>query len=781
MRTGRFRALTALVFALCVLCHLIVAFFAIVGAGLLFLFYADRRRAWWAASVGIVGGLLTAFWILPFWYRGPFMTDMFYERRTDFMKMFFPQSPFWNVMISGLAILGVVGAIVRRQRPGMWLGALCLFYGLWARLWPQSHLWNARLLPFFYLTRYLLVVLGVVEVGRAVGRLVSPDNERVDEIARVATLGFGVLFALLALGLHLENIPGLSQYYDASAKRWEYGIKSMNLGVKSQPAFVDDWAKWNYAGYEGKDAYGEYYTVVNTMKQIGETRGCGRALWENNNDEDKYGTPMALMLLPFWTNGCIGSMEGLYFEAAATTPYHFLTTSAMSQHSSNPVRRLRYEDGDVDKGVQYMQALGVRYYLAYDSAVTTKADANPNLTQIGSAGPWKIYEVKQHDIVEPLTTQPVVVKGLPNSPLKQRQSKDRWLEVGTSWFQDQSGWAALPAENGPASWQRITTKVLPDSSGVVRQTDDTYLAQVGPETAINPVSLPAATVTDVKTGDDSISFKVDKPGVPILVKVSYFPNWKVSNADGPYRVAPNMMVVVPKKAGTVRLHYGYTPIDVFAYFLTFLGIAGLFVLWRLGPVNYKRKAVALADTAPADVDDEPVLWFEWDEPDVAFAPPPPAAGQAFANWAPPGTNGNGNGAGPPGEHDLVDAEPEPDTDRIPVIDAAPGGLDGEVSPEDRGPAEHDEVAAQGHNVPALDHELAAPDDHETPPDDHESSFADHEEPAVDHEAGAVDAGAPEQSLDAGEDAARDDREPPTAWPAPEPTAGPSTSDGATDR
>ena len=111
------------------------------------------------------------------------------------------------------------------------------------------------------------------------------------------------------------------------------------ISVKSQPAYVDDWAKWNYSGYEGKDAYGEYSGVVNTMKEIGEDRGCGRALWENNNSEDRYGTPMALMLLPFWTDGCIGSMEGLYFEASGTTPYHFLTTSAMSEHSSNPVRR----------------------------------------------------------------------------------------------------------------------------------------------------------------------------------------------------------------------------------------------------------------------------------------------------------------------------------------------------------------------------------------------------------------------------------------------------------
>ena len=29
------------------------------------------------------------------------------------------------------------------------------------------------------------------------------------------------------------------------------------------------------------------------------------------------------------------------------------------------VRRLQYEEGDVDKGVEYLQTLGVRYYLAY--------------------------------------------------------------------------------------------------------------------------------------------------------------------------------------------------------------------------------------------------------------------------------------------------------------------------------------------------------------------------------------------------------------------------------
>ena len=45
------------------------------------------------------------------------------------------------------------------------------------------------------------------------------------------------------------------------------------------------------------------------------------------------------MLLPFWTDGCIGSMEGLYFEASATTPFHFLNEAELSRGAVEPGAR----------------------------------------------------------------------------------------------------------------------------------------------------------------------------------------------------------------------------------------------------------------------------------------------------------------------------------------------------------------------------------------------------------------------------------------------------------
>ena len=592
LRTGKRAGWAAGIAALAALSHGIVLFFVIVGAIALFALWASRERLRYVLPVGLVAFLLTAFWLLPFKLRQGFGTDMFYERRPvgnapngggkiadSYWQMFFPQALWVDRLIFVLMVIGVVGAVVRRSKPALFFAIICVFYWAWAWVWPQSLLWNARLLPFMYLTRYMLVACGVGEVLWAIGRLIRPYDRDVARASSVAGVVVALVSAILIVAVHLQNLP-FGRQHVAKVKgtdTWVYDWGPFRMKT-TQRGFVDGWAKWNYSGYEAKDAYGEYYGIVSKMRAIGEDSryGCGRALWENNNEEDKYGTPMALMLLPFWTNGCIGSMEGLFFEASGTTPFHFLTTSAMSKHSSNPVRRLKYEDGQLDKGVGYMQSLGVRYYLAYSPDMVAKAAQNPQLTEVATSGPWHVYQVSDADLVVPLATQPVVAK-------IDWENRDRWEELGTSWFQNQASWPAVPVSGGPKEWQRIDITRVSD-----KPTDNANLAQVAPAGAVDTVDLPTITVSNTATGDDFISFDVDKVGVPVLVKMSYFPNWKASGANGPYRVAPNMMVVVPTSKH-VRLHYGYTGLDLFSYLLTFLGLLGLVGLaWR-GRVEFGKR------------------------------------------------------------------------------------------------------------------------------------------------------------------------------------------------
>jgi uncharacterized membrane protein len=107
----------------------------------------------------------------------------------------------------------------------------------------------------------------------------------------------------------------------------------------------------------------------------------------------------------------------------------------------------------------------------------------------------------------------------------------------------------------------------------------------------------ATRVTDVSTTDTTVSFHVSKVGTPVLVKVSYFPNWHASGADGPWRVTPNLMVVVPT-SHDVTLSYGRSGADYLGDFLTFMGVLALAAL-ILVPWLRRRHGEQPADAVTA--------------------------------------------------------------------------------------------------------------------------------------------------------------------------------------
>jgi hypothetical protein len=93
-------------------------------------------------------------------------------------------------------------------------------------------------------------------------------------------------------------------------------------------------------------------------------------------------------------------------------------------------------------------------------------------------------------------------------------------------------------------------------------------------------------VSKVRRDVDTISFHVSEVGKPVEVRESFFPNWKVKGAKGPYRLAPNLMVVIPT-SNDVTLTYGLTTVDWLGRILTLLGAfgVGLLVLWK-GATRY---------------------------------------------------------------------------------------------------------------------------------------------------------------------------------------------------
>ena len=509
--------------------------------------------------VGAIGAGLAAWWLVPFGVYQPFTTDMGYTKVLGFPHLLFPGSARW---VLAADVVGIVAMVVRRSRVALFLVVMTALSAAAVCLDPANKLYNARFLPFWFLCLYLLAGYALAEVVAGVVRW----NRRrrladwVDQVRRRLEVADG---ASWRPGMRIAGVrrpvasgpPGsfsgpliaLAAACLAVVPPLVLPVSTLSqIGVTVGADQPSAWADWNYSGYERKPDYAEYKAVIDMMKNVGANQGCGRTMWEYDPSLNRFGTTMSLMLLPYWTNGCVDSMEGLLFESASTTPFHFIDQDELSPSPSEAISSpaITYAGLDVPLGIEHLQLLGVRYLLASSATVEHAAAADPNATEVAQSGPWttvyngqtlvttwKVYRIADSSLVQPLSHQPVVWNGVSTSQAS-------WLPPAVSWFDQPSRWGVVPAAAGPEGWQRV-------SPG---------------DTTPRAVPEPATEVSKLKVSGSSLSFHVDRTGTPVEVKVSYFPNWQVSGAEGPWRVAPNMMVVVPT-SHDVTLHYGTTSVD----------------------------------------------------------------------------------------------------------------------------------------------------------------------------------------------------------------------------
>jgi len=630
--------LPAVLFAATVMSHLVVGVFAVVAAIIVWLARRPIRNFPVVAAIGGVGALLTAIWTLPLLSTLGYTSDMGYEaigsQHVD--RLFgevglymFPWYPAYVLWIVPLVVAAIVAGVLFRRRVTIELAALTAIMGIafafWERVTDLVHstpVWNLRLLPFWYLGLVLLAMLGAAELIRGAGELVArrvdlrPEPE-VPAPAPVAATATATAIDDTEATRAEEPRSKEDRSRDMSVLR-AVTISALVVvlacvaiwRVYVTTDFITFWAKWNYSGYEhtGNESdtkvYPEFNSLVSTLRKLPP----GRALWEGGAALGTYGTPLALMMLPYFTDGRIASMEGLYYESSATTPYHFLSVSTLSApgNASNPQRNLPYRTlAEFDVGVRYLQKLGVRYYLAFSDQAKEQADRSSLLVPVATTPDvdgqppkgWTIYEVRGAPVVEALRQQPVVVPGV--------STRDWQDEVGVPWWDaptrtpaDARDVALLDrplVAGGPSSWARARP---PGSSRA--DAPDPKL----PTAASVPVEeLPPVAVSKVRTTDHSVSFHVSRTGVPVMVKTSYFPNWTASGARGPWRATPNFMVVVPTSRD-VRVEYSTTTTEYLGRAATVVGLIGVAGLaawpwwWRR-----RRRARVTADGADGTAGD----------------------------------------------------------------------------------------------------------------------------------------------------------------------------------
>jgi hypothetical protein len=587
LHTGKGRAITAVLLFGCTISHAVPALYAFGGIVILTLLEVvptprfvrsqtggqrpRSRRAQLIDSAIVVStaGLLTGFWLVPAFADRAYTNPMNYLPVTTYRALLLPKADWW---VLGLAAAGAVYSLYRWSKPAIMLTALAALSATAVCFNPVPALYNPRFVPLWFISVYLLAgwLVGTLTSNlagswtrRKQAKLPAPLPRKL----RRQSWPKGALVPL-AVALAVVIPPFVLSSQQLSA-----------VGISTGANQVSDWAQWNYSGTQAKPGAEEFNALVATMARLGQRQGCGAATWEYSPDLNRFGSTMALMQLPHWTNGCIGSTEGLLFESSATTPYHFLNQAELSTTPSKAQPGLNYVSApNVAAGASHLALLGVRYFMASSPSVQAAADNVAALKMVAQSGPWlntqhsadeparttwKIYEVAKSQPVVALTNLPVVVSGV-------TPDQSSWLPMSEAWYNDKASQTVFLAASGPQNWPRTST---PKNPPVVPQG----------HTDVSGVKVVTATPRA-----PTISFHVTRTGIPVLIKVSYFPNWQVSGAKGPWRVTPNLMVVVPT-GHNVELTYGPTPSDRLG---DLASIAGLLAVCLLALVSYRRWVTA---------------------------------------------------------------------------------------------------------------------------------------------------------------------------------------------
>lgn len=508
------------------------------------------RSGWSVVASWLIGFGLVAFWALPLAARIGFTYHMNWYPLTGLGDLL----PGELVSFLVLGMLGMLWGVRRSTRVLPFVVLTLLPLPLFFLLQQGSPLWNGRALPHWFFGLHWFAGLGVGLAAEWVAARLR------DRVVRVWFRPAAVLGVLLLAVMSATSNPVLIGWLasDTETGWWRVLLGRVSrmdvvmvlvmvfamivitgVGVAKRrglvavaavllmilPPWMDSrsWdsfvsAQWNYEGYEAKQGWPVYTTLMEVMDSLPP----GRVHWEATNEYDlQFGTPMALMLLPYWTEGSHPSMEGLFFESSVTTPFHFLVTAETSARPSNPIPGLLYSGIDLQRGAQHLRLFNVTYFVAYSDEVKSAADQVPSLlTPLVDVERFRVYQVAASNLVDVAVKEPWVLA----EPDGLFSKGVTFEDAAISWFYTPYLLDQWVAEDGPESWVRVRVGDLPEQR--VLGTGGHY-------------------VYDVELEDHRIAFSTTAVGVPHLVKVSYFPNWKAYGAEGPWRVTPAFMLVIP--------------------------------------------------------------------------------------------------------------------------------------------------------------------------------------------------------------------------------------------
>ena len=423
---------------------------------------------------------------------------------------------------------------------------------------PEGALWNGRLVSFFNLG-IVFIFFKTIEI------FVEDLNFYQQGVDALTILFLGVTIYCLYLfyekwsayesylNLYIPIIFLILIYALLNLKNVDIQLNLLIVSIIfSTVSFLPHWLNWNFTGYEGKNDWTQIESLYTQLENLEP----GRIMWEPNSDMNKYGTPMTLMTIPYFTKHT--SMEGLYFDSSITTPFHFISVSGLAKRPSNPVGGLSYINNQFDKGVDYLYDLGVDYFITYTEEIESKAMNSDRLIFLFSSEPFSVFEVNSSKVE--LIYQDIDVFSKVNKQEGILSSVFRDTNI-TNFFQK--------------AYENFD------------ELDEKRVVEVSNKILIQPSNKNDLEVTDIKITNKKISFFTNNPGELHLIKVSYFPNWSISKGLGPFRTSPSFMSVIPNQE-YVEINFERTILEKNSFYFSIFSLLLSLIIFIKSFKNVKK-------------------------------------------------------------------------------------------------------------------------------------------------------------------------------------------------
>ncbi|MBN2015029.1 MAG: hypothetical protein JW778_07605 [Candidatus Altiarchaeota archaeon] len=570
---NRYVVPNAVLLALVVLTHIYTGIF-ITAAALFFLLVGGRsRNLAYLFKVFFLAGLISGFWTIPLLAKIGFSAapkDVFYG---------FPSlDRFINpkfTLFYFLAAASVGVGIKNKDRRIMYLLWAIFSLTVLILFIKYVNLLYIRFTPLIYFIPLLMAAETLGQVSRNLkARWLLP---LIVVLFTLIWVNYGVSGVISEVGTSMGFKDAGLWFTKADSRVTELTGVGFSNFVSTGVTYIPSWIKWNYEGLEAKEGY-ETFMELNDYLRQGNL--SGRVDFEYSDTYNRFGTPRLFEVSPVFSDRSV--MESLLLESSLTFPFFYYMQREMSQTAWWPGFPIEMPSFDPDSGLESLRIYNVQYFVAVSEKTKEVLDEKEGFRLLKEMGEFRIYAVNEDSqYVEVPEREPVLVV------------TDDWKTFCYDWFSSGHRDVPLVFTPYPSEYDLSNFRIIVLDKPVILEDGGRQIFYPEEmEAALNSSpSIEVGCSVEEKLTEEEIRIKTDCIGRPLLVKVSYFPNWRVEGAEKVYMASPSIMLIIPERE-EVRLYYGETLADQVGNISSILGIVIVFY-WLLTRNRRFREGIHL--------------------------------------------------------------------------------------------------------------------------------------------------------------------------------------------